>query len=69
MLIPLELFPYAFQIVYGPARMFVHSDLAFFLGDAGQLSEQWRFALITFSTYPAVRWCCSMVQSSSCDSP
>ena len=29
-------------------------SLAFFLGNAAQLSEQWRFALITFSTYPMV---------------
>jgi ABC-2 type transport system permease protein len=28
------------------------ASLAFFLGSAAQLSEQWRFALITFSTYP-----------------
>jgi ABC-2 type transport system permease protein len=29
-------------------------SLAFFLGNAAQLSDQWRFALITFSTYPNV---------------
>jgi ABC-2 type transport system permease protein len=27
-------------------------SLAFFIGNAVTLSEQWRFALITFSTYP-----------------
>jgi ABC-2 type transport system permease protein len=29
-------------------------SLSFFLGNAAVLSEQWRFALITFSTYPSV---------------
>ena len=29
-------------------------SLAFFLGNAGTLSQQWNFALITFSTYPNV---------------
>jgi ABC-2 type transport system permease protein len=28
------------------------SSLAFFLGNATTLAEQWRFAMITFSTYP-----------------
>lgn len=28
-------------------------SLSFFLGNAEALSEQWRFAMITFSTYPA----------------
>ena len=30
----------------------VSGSLAFFIGNAITLSEQWRFALITFSTYP-----------------
>jgi ABC-2 type transport system permease protein len=29
-------------------------SLSFFLGNASALAEQWRFALITFSTYPSV---------------
>ena len=29
-------------------------SLSFFLGNAGSLADQWRFALLTFSTYPAV---------------
>jgi ABC-2 type transport system permease protein len=28
-------------------------SLSFFLGNSESLSEQWRFAMITFSTYPA----------------
>jgi ABC-2 type transport system permease protein len=29
------------------------SSLSFYLGNAAGLAEQWRFAMITFSTYPA----------------
>ncbi len=29
-------------------------SLSFFLGNASGLAEQWRFALVTFSTYPSV---------------
>lgn len=29
-------------------------SLSFFLGNAGGLADQWRFAMLTFSTYPAV---------------
>ncbi|MBK9711806.1 MAG: ABC-2 family transporter protein [Kouleothrix sp.] len=29
-------------------------SLSFFLGNAGALSEQWRAAMLTFSTYPAI---------------
>ncbi|MGH2543763.1 MAG: ABC-2 family transporter protein [Ardenticatenaceae bacterium] len=29
-------------------------SLSFYLGNATNLSEQWRFAMLTFSTYPAV---------------
>lgn len=29
-------------------------SLSFFLGNAASLAEQWRFAMLTFSTYPAV---------------
>ena len=29
-------------------------SLSFFLGNAASLSEQWRNAMITFSTYPAI---------------
>lgn len=29
-------------------------SLSFFIGNASALAEQWRFAMITFSTYPAI---------------
>ena len=29
-------------------------SLSFYLGNAAGLAEQWRFAMITFSTYPAI---------------
>ncbi|MBO0722948.1 MAG: ABC-2 family transporter protein [Blastocatellia bacterium] len=29
-------------------------SLSFYLGNAASLAEQWRFAMITFSTYPAI---------------
>lgn len=29
-------------------------SLSFFLGNASSLADQWRFAMVTFSTYPAV---------------
>jgi ABC-2 type transport system permease protein len=31
----------------------ITASLSFFLGNAESLSEQWRFAMVTFSTYPA----------------
>lgn len=32
----------------------ITGSLSFFLGNATALAEQWRFAMLTFSTYPAV---------------
>jgi ABC-2 type transport system permease protein len=40
-------------LVFVGFSVFVGS-LSFFLGDASSLAEQWRGAVITFSTYPAV---------------
>mgnify|MGYP001344524417 CR=1 FL=1 len=35
------------------ATSIITGSLSFYLGNAEGLAEQWRFALITFSTYPA----------------
>jgi ABC-2 type transport system permease protein len=40
-------------LVFVGFSVFVGS-LSFFLGDASSLADQWRAAMLTFSTYPAV---------------